>query len=107
MKWTALSFFVFFVILSLVWDRAALQAAGVRAPDPALDAPFGTARVRSFNRWYPVAAYLLTYLGWFTGENAWNRHWADTHRSTAQLDLVGVHDPVQLGLGTRPDPVAR
>ncbi len=31
-KWTALSFFVLFVILTLVWDRAALKSAGVRRP---------------------------------------------------------------------------
>ena len=31
-KWTGLSFFVLFAILSLVWDRAALKSAGVRRP---------------------------------------------------------------------------
>ena len=26
-----------------------------------------------------IAAYLLTWTGWFVGENSWNRHWSDTH----------------------------
>ena len=41
----------------------------------------------------PVATYLLTYLGWFTGENGWNRHWADTHSASARLNLLGVRVP--------------
>ena len=29
----------------------------------------------------PLGAYLLTYLGWFVGENGFNRHWADSHEA--------------------------
>lgn len=83
-KWSALSFFVIFAIMSLVWDRAALKSAGVRRP------------LRSWARRSvlpglgslvvaPVGAYLFTWLGWFTGENSWNRHWADTHSTSAKL----------------------
>jgi dolichyl-phosphate-mannose--protein O-mannosyl transferase len=91
-KWSALSFFVLFVILSVVWDHGALKAAGVehhwratrrRSAKPALGSLFVV----------PVATYLLTYLGWFTGENGWNRHWADSHGTSTRLDLLGVHVP--------------
>jgi dolichyl-phosphate-mannose-protein mannosyltransferase len=95
-KWTALSFFALFVLLSLTWDRAALRAAGVSHPTrtvfrrsvaPALGSLLAT----------PVAVYLLCYLGWFVGENSWGRHWADSHRTSARLNLFGVHVPVNWG----------
>jgi dolichyl-phosphate-mannose--protein O-mannosyl transferase len=41
----------------------------------------------------PVGVYLLCWLGWFTGENSWNRHWADTHGPSARLDLFGLRVP--------------
>jgi dolichyl-phosphate-mannose-protein mannosyltransferase len=95
-KWTALSFFVAFVILSLVWDRAALKSAGVRRPTArwarrSLLPGLGSLVVT------PIATYLLTYLGWFTGENGWNRHWADSHGTSARLNLLGLHVPFNWG----------
>jgi dolichyl-phosphate-mannose--protein O-mannosyl transferase len=45
----------------------------------------------------PVAAYLLTYLGWFVGENGWNRHWADSHGPSARLNLWGLRVPFNWG----------
>lgn len=91
-KWTALSFFVLFVILSLLWDRGAFKVVGVRRRAhttlvrSALPA-FGSLVLA------PIGAYLLTYLGWFTGENAWGRHWADTHRPATHLHLLGASVP--------------
>jgi dolichyl-phosphate-mannose--protein O-mannosyl transferase len=41
----------------------------------------------------PLATYLLTYLGWFLGENSWNRHWTDTHGASARLDIFGLRIP--------------
>lgn len=91
-KWTALSFFVLFVLLSLFWDRGALKAAGVRRPTrnalwrsgaPGLGSLIAT----------PIGVYLLCYLGWFTGENGWGRHWADTHGPSTHLNLLGLHVP--------------
>ena len=91
-KWTGLSFFVLFVLLSLWWDRGALRAAGVRKPwrstaRRSLLPAFGSLGL------VPIATYLLTYLGWFTGENGWNRHWADTHSASARLNLLGLRLP--------------
>jgi dolichyl-phosphate-mannose--protein O-mannosyl transferase len=91
-KWTGLSFFVLFLVLSLIWDRAALKSAGVRRPTGnwarrAVLPAFGSLVLA------PVGAYLLTYLGWFAGENGWNRHWADSHGTSARLDLLGLRVP--------------
>ncbi|MEO9138888.1 MAG: phospholipid carrier-dependent glycosyltransferase [Jatrophihabitans sp.] len=83
-KWSGLSFFVIFALMSLVWDRAALKSAGVRRPLrswaqrsvlPAVGSLFAV----------PIGTYLLTWIGWFTGEDSWNRHWADAHGSSATL----------------------
>jgi dolichyl-phosphate-mannose--protein O-mannosyl transferase len=91
-KWTGAYFFVAFVLLSLVWDRAAFRAAGAKRPStttlrrsvlPAL----GSLLV------VPMATYLLTYIGWFAGENAWGRHWADTHDASATLHLFWIDIP--------------
>jgi dolichyl-phosphate-mannose-protein mannosyltransferase len=96
-KWSALSFFIAFVVLSLVWDRGALKSAGVRRS-------WRTAARRS---WIgaigsllvaPLATYLMTYVGWFAGENSWNRHWADTHSASGHLNLpFGIHPPFWWG----------
>jgi dolichyl-phosphate-mannose--protein O-mannosyl transferase len=95
-KWTALSFFVLFVILSFVWDRAALKSAGVRRPT-ANWLHRGVLPGLGSLVLVPVGAYLLTYLGWFVGENGWNRHWADSHGTSARLDLFGVRVPFDWG----------
>ncbi len=90
-KWTALSFFVLFVLQSLWWDRGALKSAGVarswrnaarRSWIGAVGSLFAT----------PMAVYLFTWLGWFAGEDSWNRHWADSHSSSTRLNLpLGLH----------------
>jgi dolichyl-phosphate-mannose-protein mannosyltransferase len=77
-KWSGLSFWIGFALLSLLWDRGALKAVGV-------DQPWTAAIKRSWPGGFfslgvaPVVAYLLTWTGWFVGENSWNRHWSDTH----------------------------
>jgi dolichyl-phosphate-mannose--protein O-mannosyl transferase len=97
-KWTALSFWIGFLVLSLVWDRGALKSAGVRRS-------WRTAARRS---WLgaigsmivaPVATYLLSYTGWFAGENGYNRHWADAHSASGHIDLpkVGIRIPINWG----------
>jgi dolichyl-phosphate-mannose-protein mannosyltransferase len=95
-KWTALSFFIGFVILSLLWDHGALRAAGVqrhwrtalrRSALPALGSLLLV----------PAVTYLMSYLGWFVGENGWNRHWADNHGTAAHLRLPGVRVPFDWG----------
>jgi dolichyl-phosphate-mannose--protein O-mannosyl transferase len=95
-KWTALSFFVLFVILSLVWDRAAFKSAGVRRPGRswwrrAVLPGVGSLIIT------PIATYLLCYLGWFAGENGFNRHWADSHSTSARLNIFGLRIPFDWG----------
>lgn len=93
-KWTALSFFLFFIVLSVIWDRAAFKSAGVQRPRRSwgrrsILPGLGSLVVA------PVATYLVCYLGWFTGENGWNRHWADSHGGSTHLKIWGLH---QLGI---------
>ena len=95
-KWTTLSFWVAFAILSLVWDRNALKAAGARR-----------AWVVSIRRsWLgalfsylvaPVAVYLFCNIGWFAGNNSVNRHWADYNSPSATLHVLGLHIPFWWG----------
>ena len=91
-KWTALSFFVLFALLSLVWDRGALRAAGVQRPGRSAARRSGLPAIGSLVL-APVGTYLFTYLGWFVGENGWGRHWADTHGPATHLDLLGLSVP--------------
>lgn len=80
-KWSALSFWAGFALLSILWDRGAFKSAGVEQPWLAVFK-------RSFIPWgfslgaAGLAAYLLSWTGWFVGENSWNRHWGDTHPGT-------------------------
>ena len=91
-KWTGLSFFVAFIVLGLVWDRGAFKVAGVRRPTRQVlkrSLPFAIgSQVLA-----PTGAYLLTYLGWFVGENGWGRHWADNHSPSTTLHLLGLSVP--------------
>lgn len=92
-KWSALSFYLGLTLLSLLWDRGALKAAGVRqswreAARRSWIGAIGSLLVA------PFATYLLSNLGWFAGENSWNRHWADTHSASAHLNLpLGIKIP--------------
>jgi dolichyl-phosphate-mannose--protein O-mannosyl transferase len=96
-KWTGAYFFIGFVILSLVWDRAALKSAGVRRPTRSWGRRALLPGLASLIA-APIGAYLLTYLGWFAGENGWNRHWADTHSASARLRApFGLRVPFDWG----------
>jgi dolichyl-phosphate-mannose-protein mannosyltransferase len=77
-KWSGIWFLLGFAVLSLLWDLGARRA--VDAPRPWA----GTAlrdlpgAVGSFAV-APIVAYLLSWSGWFLGENSYDRHWADTN----------------------------
>lgn len=86
-KWSALSYWLAFALLSLLWDRGALKSAGVEQPWLAAfkrSAPGAAGSLLLA----PVAAYLLSWTGWFVGENSWNRHWGDTHPGTGLFSLL-------------------
>lgn len=79
-KWNAVYFLAGFVILSVLWDRSARRAAGVREPTRASairDLPAALVSLVVV----PIGAYLLSWTGWFLGENSYDRHWADDHPS--------------------------
>jgi dolichyl-phosphate-mannose-protein mannosyltransferase len=101
-KWSGSFFLVVFPILSLIWDRAALKSAGVRRPTLSW---FGRSVLPSAGSFFvaPIGAYLLTYLGWFTGENAYDRHWAEAHKASTHLKVFGFKIP--FSWGWVPDPI--
>ena len=86
-KWSALSFWLGFALMSLLWDRGALRSAGVLRP-------WSVALKRSYVPAFfslgvvPVASYLFTWLGWFVGENSFNRHWGDTNPGNGVFSLL-------------------
>ncbi len=95
-KWSALSFFVAFALLSLVWDRGAFRSAGVSRPWAGVgrrSVPYAVGSLLLA----PIGAYLLCWTGWFAGENSWNREWADAHRSAATLHVLGLKIPFDWG----------
>ena len=94
-KWSALSFYIAFWILSLLWDRGAMKSAGVQRLWRACRRPWLTSLGPLLVA--PLAAYLMTYLGWVAGENGWNRHWADTHSASGRLSVFGMHIPFWWG----------
>jgi dolichyl-phosphate-mannose-protein mannosyltransferase len=86
-KWSGLSFWAGFAVLSLVWDRGAFASAGVEQPWLAVLRRSLPAAVFSLGV-SPLAGYFLTWTGWFVGENSWNRHWGDTHPGTGLFALL-------------------
>jgi len=86
-KWSALSFWGGFALLSILWDRGAFLSAGIERPWRAVLrrslVPGTFALVVS-----PLCAYFLSWTGWFVGENSWNRHWGDTHPGTGLFALL-------------------
>jgi dolichyl-phosphate-mannose--protein O-mannosyl transferase len=91
-KWSALSFFVLFAILSLLWDRGAFKVAGVRRRTRATARRSLVPALGSLLA-VPIISYLFCYLGWFVGENGWGRHWADTHSASTHLHVLGISVP--------------
>lgn len=75
-KWSGLSWWVGFALLSLWWDRGAFKAAGVRSPFVQMITRSALWAVGSMAV-TPVVIYLFTWTGWFAGENSWNRHYGD------------------------------
>lgn len=93
-KWTALSFWIAFVILGLLWDRGALRAAGVRRPSRATARRSLLPALGSMIL-APLGAYVLTYTGWFVGENGYGRYWAVQHPPHGVLKIHGIPTPIE------------
>ncbi len=86
-KWSALSYWLGFALLSVLWDRGALKSAGVEQPWVATVKRSVPAAVFALGL-APLGAYLLSWTGWFVGENSWNRHWGDSHPGTGLFSLL-------------------
>jgi dolichyl-phosphate-mannose-protein mannosyltransferase len=77
-KWSGIWFLLGFAALSVLWDVTARRAAGSPRPwtDTLVrDLPGGIGALGVA----PVATYLVSWTGWFLGENSYGRHWAETN----------------------------
>lgn len=75
-KWSGAYFLAAFAILTLLWDWGAYRIIGLSRPALAtlrrsLPSAFWDLGI------VPVLAYLATWIGWFMGETAQGRHWAE------------------------------
>ncbi|HEY6747474.1 MAG TPA: phospholipid carrier-dependent glycosyltransferase [Mycobacteriales bacterium] len=77
-KWSGVYFLAGFAVLSVLWDVGARRAAGVPRPWTGTALRDLPGAVGSYTL-APVAAYLVTWSGWFLSENSYDRHWADTN----------------------------
>nr|WP_308298944.1 phospholipid carrier-dependent glycosyltransferase [Streptomyces sp. GESEQ-35] len=75
-KWNGWYFLVAFTVLALLWDVGSRRVAGARRPFRAV---LRKDLVPSLTSLVPVAlaAYLLTWTGWFASDQGYGRHWAD------------------------------
>ena len=81
-KWSGIWFLAAFAIASVLWDRGALRAAGIRRPTRVgvrrvLPGALGALAV------LPVVTYLASFAGWFATESSQGRHWAAQNPDTA------------------------
>lgn len=75
-KWSGLYFLAIFAILCVWWDVGAYRLVGLRAP-------YLVALRRSLPTAFwdlgivPILTYLVSWIGWYAGETAQGRHWAE------------------------------
>ena len=75
-KWSGGYFLAIFAVLCVWWDVGAYRLIGLRRPYLV-----AVRRSLPFAFWdlaiVPVLAYLVSWTGWFAGESAQGRHWAE------------------------------
>jgi dolichyl-phosphate-mannose-protein mannosyltransferase len=81
-KWSGIWFLAFFAILTLFWDRAAWREAGARQPTRAALRRGLPGAVWALGT-VPVLTYLASFTGWFLGETAQGKAWAQQNPDTA------------------------
>ncbi len=77
-KWSPVYFAAGFLVLGVLWDRAARRSAGARRSTLGAtlrDLPGSAAALLVL----PALTYLATWTGWLLSENGYNRHWADSN----------------------------
>jgi dolichyl-phosphate-mannose--protein O-mannosyl transferase len=74
-KWSAVFYLPFFILLVVVWELGARKAVGARHPwrDTLIDEIWS---VIAFP-FIALAAYVATWTGWFLADDAWKRHYLD------------------------------
>ena len=73
-KWSALYYFVAFVLLTAAWDVGARRSAGITHPVRAALLRDWAWLVPTFAI-VPTLTYLASWTGWFLSNDAWDRHW--------------------------------
>jgi len=87
-KWSGLYFVGAFGLLTVLWDMGARRAAGIRGwgwAGAVKDGGYAFVTIVGAT----VAAYCLSWWGWFTTQIGYNRHWADQHPSTQYAWVPG------------------
>jgi dolichyl-phosphate-mannose-protein mannosyltransferase len=80
-KWSALYYVVAFVLMMLAWDFAAARRYSSQRPTRSLaltSIPRGVLQMGLV----PIAAYLVTWTGWFRSDVGYGRQWADGKESS-------------------------
>lgn len=73
-KWSAMWFILFLVILTLLWDVSARRVVGVERPWAATLVRDAVPTALSFLG-IAVVVYIATWTGWFLSDAAWDRTW--------------------------------
>jgi len=81
-KWSGIWFLAAFAILSVLWDRSALRAAGTRRATRVATRRVLSGAVGALAA-LPIATYLASFAGWFASETSQGRHWAQQNPDTA------------------------
>ncbi len=85
-KWNGVWYLAGFAALTVVWDLGARRAAGVERPYARL--VLGGLGVGGAFLGIGVAVYLASWAGWFTTDDGYFRHWADTQPASGPAALV-------------------
>ena len=96
-KWTALSFFVLFVLLSLLWDRARFKVG--RRYDGRRASPLHRILVPALGSLWSCADRRLPVhlVGLVRRRELLERHWADSHERDAHSTSLGIRIPFNWG----------
>ena len=74
-KWSALYYVAVLVLLAFAWEVGARRTAGVRSPVRAT-VMRSAAPLLATLLVLPAALYLLSWVGWFAGDQGYDRDWA-------------------------------
>lgn len=86
-KWSGLYAVVFFGLLTVIWEISARRTIGVRSPVPnslLRDGPIAFVTIVGTT----VVTYLVSWWGWITSSNGWDRQWAAENPASGLAGIV-------------------